>query len=122
VENLLVEAKIGTTWYLFGRRAEERGACRLAYTALSLQSDFKQGRYLSSSDHSFLRFLQHAFRAIIQDERLFVALLPRFSSTLGLFLLLAFFCPQASSTHEHLLLSTLAFSSFWLLIQKNLYF
>jgi hypothetical protein len=63
---LVARAKIRTTWYLFGRRAEERGACRLVYTALSLQSDFKQGRYLSSSDHSFLRFLQHAFRAIIQ--------------------------------------------------------
>jgi hypothetical protein len=27
VENLWVEAKIGSTWYLFGRCAEERGAC-----------------------------------------------------------------------------------------------
>jgi hypothetical protein len=26
---LAVEAKIAVTWYLFGRRAEERGACRL---------------------------------------------------------------------------------------------
>jgi hypothetical protein len=37
-----VEAKIGVTWYLFGRRAEERGACRLVDTALSFRLFFCQ--------------------------------------------------------------------------------
>jgi len=38
MENLLVDAKIRVAWYLFGRRAEERGACRLVDTALSFRS------------------------------------------------------------------------------------
>jgi hypothetical protein len=51
VDNLLVEAKIGLAWYLFGRRAEERGACRLVDTALSfiiLRADFEQGHFFNS--------------------------------------------------------------------------
>ncbi len=69
MQNLWVEAKIGVTWYLFGRRAEERGACRLVDKALSFRSfraDFEQGLF-SSPDGSLVRFLQHDFRAIIQD-------------------------------------------------------
>jgi hypothetical protein len=49
VENLWVEAEFGVMWYLFGRRAEERGACRLVDKALSFRSfraDFEQGLFL----------------------------------------------------------------------------
>jgi hypothetical protein len=38
VENIWDEPKISMAWYLFGRRAEERGACRLVDTALSFKS------------------------------------------------------------------------------------
>ncbi len=67
MDNLLVEAKIGVTWYLFGRRAEERGARRLVDKALSLRSfraDFEQGLFYF--DGSVVRFFQYGFQAIIR--------------------------------------------------------
>jgi len=38
VENLGIEAKIAVTWYLFGRRAEERGVCQPVDSALLFRS------------------------------------------------------------------------------------
>ena len=54
--------------FIWSRRAEERGACWLVDTALSFKS-FRTvlGRAFFSSDCSFVRALQHAFRAIVQD-------------------------------------------------------
>jgi hypothetical protein len=68
VENLLVEAKIAVTCYLFGRRAEERGAVGLWIRPCpsNLSERFSAGPF-SSSDCSIVRALQHVFRAIIQD-------------------------------------------------------
>ena len=38
MENLGIEAKIAVTWYLFGRRAEERGVCQPVDSALLFRS------------------------------------------------------------------------------------
>jgi hypothetical protein len=76
--------------------------------ALSLQSDFKQGPL----SFQFGPFFSQIFAARVSSDnprlKAFCRVAPQRS---GLFLLLAFFGPQASSTHGRLLLSTLAFSS-----------
>jgi len=69
VENLLGEAKIAATRYLFGRRAEEGGVCRLVDTVPSFKSfrAILDRAFFFSLDCSFVRFLQHAFREVLQD-------------------------------------------------------